>query len=203
MYTPFSVQHPNNFTTFGCGSSPIYFMICSSWIRSRFSDSDALAFNIFTATVVGPEIKWTIEYSWVWYEENKIRNYEHFIYIKIENMFNLYCHQCCLSQTSILDRNLLLQANFDQQRFGAVCILGIPILSLLPESIDLFNTNKTGQSFVSKFLNIGIRESLDLLAYRFVGNGGCCSIGECWIIRVSANARACGYLSFTRATSVR
>ena len=86
MYTPFSVQHPNNFTTFGCGSSPIYFMICSSWIRSRFSDSDALAFNIFTATVVGPEIKWTIEYSWVWHEENKITNliFEHFIYIKNE-----------------------------------------------------------------------------------------------------------------------
>ena len=82
MYTPFSVQHPNNFTTFGCGSSPIYFMICSSWIRSRFSDSDALAFNIFTATVVGPEIKWTIEYIWVWYEENKI--FEHFKYIKNE-----------------------------------------------------------------------------------------------------------------------
>ena len=117
-------------------------------------------------------------------------------------MCNLYCHQCCLSQTSTLDRNLLLQANFDQQRFGAVCILEIPILSRLPESIDWFNKNKTGPSYIL-FRNIGIRESLDLLAYCFICNGGGCSIGECWIIRVSANARACGYLSFTRATSVR
>ena len=52
LMIPFSVQHPNSLTTFGCGSSS--FIIASSWRRSRFSDSDALAFNILTATVVDP-----------------------------------------------------------------------------------------------------------------------------------------------------
>jgi hypothetical protein len=49
---PFSVQHPSSLTTFGCGSSS--FIIANSWSRSRFSDSEALAFSILTATVVEP-----------------------------------------------------------------------------------------------------------------------------------------------------
>ena len=49
---PFSVQHPSSLTTFGCGSRS--FIIANSWSKSRFSDSDALAFSILTATVVDP-----------------------------------------------------------------------------------------------------------------------------------------------------